>query len=264
MRRLAIRLILSMSVGAAALAAGGAVPQPSALPPSPPTFDVVLEEVQIPMSDGVRLAADLWRPKGAGDDRPFPVLLEYLPYRKTDGRGGRYDLYAYFVRRGYVVARVDIRGTGNSEGTLIPYEYSEIEQRDGEEVIDWLVATAVLERQGRHVRDLLGRLQLDPHGDAQPAGAQGDHRRGRHRRSLPGRRALHGRHDARRLLGDEPGPRQRDARRARLPDRREVLRRALRPAALDADLQAAAARRPVLGPHRAQDALRRDPDSRPS
>ena len=106
--------------------------------PSPPTFDVALEEVWIPMEDGVRLAADLWRPKGPGDRGRFPVLLEYLPYRKTEGRGGSYPLYAWFVRRGYVVARVDIRGTGNSEGTLIPYEYSEIEQQDGEQVIAWL------------------------------------------------------------------------------------------------------------------------------
>lgn len=90
------------------------------------------------MADGVRLAADLWRPKGPGDRGRFPVLLEYLPYRKTEGRGSRYPLYAWFVRRGYVVARVDIRGTGNSEGTLIPHEYSEIEQRDGEQVIAWL------------------------------------------------------------------------------------------------------------------------------
>jgi len=90
------------------------------------------------MADSVRLAADLWRPKGPGDCGRFPVLLEYLPYRKTEGRGSRYPLYAWFVRRGYVVARVDIRGTGNSEGTLIPYEYSEIEQRDGEQVIAWL------------------------------------------------------------------------------------------------------------------------------
>lgn len=96
-----------------------------------------IEEVSIPMKDGVKLAADLWRPDGA-EDGPFPVLLEYLPYRKTEARGGSHSLYAYFVRRGYVVARVDIRGTGNSEGTLIPYEYSEIEQRDGEEVIAWL------------------------------------------------------------------------------------------------------------------------------
>jgi uncharacterized protein len=99
---------------------------------------VRIEEVFIPMKDGVKLAADLWRPdEGAG---PFPVLLEYLPYRKTEARGGSNHLYSYFVSRGYVVARVDIRGTGNSEGTLIPYEYSEIEQRDGEEVIAWLAA----------------------------------------------------------------------------------------------------------------------------
>ena len=110
--------------------------------PSEPVFEVSLEEVRIPMADGVSLAADLWRPKGQGDLRRFPVLLEYLPYRKDEGRGDRYDLYAYFVRRGFVVARVDIRGTGNSEGTLIPYEYSEIEQRDGEQVIAWLAAQA--------------------------------------------------------------------------------------------------------------------------
>jgi len=105
---------------------------------SAPTFDVALEEAWIPMPDGVRLAADLWRPKGCRDKERFPVLLEYLPYRKTESRGSRYALYAWFVRRGYVVARVDIRGTGNSEGTLIPYEYSEVEQQDGEQVIAWL------------------------------------------------------------------------------------------------------------------------------
>ncbi len=120
----------------AALGAAGAAAPPE--PPSPERFDVVLEEVRIPMKDGVVLAVDLWRPKGAGDKERFPVLLEYLPYRKTEGRGERSSLYAYFVRRGYVVARVDIRGTGNSQGTLIPYEYSEVEQRDGEDVIAWL------------------------------------------------------------------------------------------------------------------------------
>jgi putative CocE/NonD family hydrolase len=95
-----------------------------------------IEQVFIPMRDGVKLAADVWHPdEGAG---PFPVLLEYLPYRKTEGRGGSFPLYSYFLRHGYVVVRADIRGTGNSEGLLIPYEYSEIEQRDGEDVIGWL------------------------------------------------------------------------------------------------------------------------------
>ncbi len=117
---------------------GAARAKGPAAPLSAPTFDVSMEEAVIPMRDGVRLAADIWRPKGKGDGGRFPVLLEYLPYRKTEGRASRYDFYAYFVRRGYVVARVDIRGTGNSEGTLIPYEYSEIEQRDGEDVIAWL------------------------------------------------------------------------------------------------------------------------------
>jgi hypothetical protein len=106
--------------------------------PSPPRYDVAMEEALVPMQDGARLAADLWRPKGAAAGQRFPVLLEYLPYRKDEGRGERYPLYAYFARRGYVVARVDIRGTGRSQGTLIPYEYSEIEQRDGEDVIAWL------------------------------------------------------------------------------------------------------------------------------
>jgi hypothetical protein len=119
-------------------AAPGARAAATRLEASPPTFDVALEEASIPLKDGTRLAADLWRPKGPGDRGRFPVLLEYLPYRKDDGRGGRSSLYAYFVRRGYVVARVDVRGTGRSEGTLVPHEYSEIEQRDGEEVIAWL------------------------------------------------------------------------------------------------------------------------------
>ena len=70
--------------------------------------------------------------------RNVPVLLEYLPYRKHEARSRNWPLYSYFVERGYVVAAVDIRGTGNSEGRLIPHEYSEIEQKDGEFVIDWL------------------------------------------------------------------------------------------------------------------------------
>ncbi len=117
---------------------GAAAPARAPLPASPPDYEVTMDEAWIPMADGVRLAADIWRPKGAGAKDHFPVLLEYLPYRKTEERGSRYSLYAYFVRRGFVVARVDIRGTGNSEGTLIPYEYSDIENADGDSVIAWL------------------------------------------------------------------------------------------------------------------------------
>ena len=124
------------------LVAGTTAAKNPPLTPSAPSFDVTMTELSIPMPDGVRLAADIWRPKGKGATGRFPVLLEYLPYRKTEARGERYALYAYFVRRGYVVARVDIRGTGNSEGQLIPYEYSDIENRDGDTVIAWLARQA--------------------------------------------------------------------------------------------------------------------------
>jgi putative CocE/NonD family hydrolase len=107
---------------------------------SAPEYELSMEEVWIPMPDGVRLAADLYKPVGGGPEELFPVLLEYLPYRKTESRSRNWSLYSYFVRRGYVVARVDIRGTGNSEGELIPYEYSDVENDDGEVVIGWLSA----------------------------------------------------------------------------------------------------------------------------
>jgi len=105
---------------------------------SPADYEVRIEQASITLPDGIRLAADLFMPAGAASEDRFPVLLEYLPYRKDESRARNYALYSYFVRRGYVVARVDIRGTGNSEGNTIPHEYSDIELDDGEIVIDWL------------------------------------------------------------------------------------------------------------------------------
>ena len=91
------------------------------------------------MADGTHLAANLFLPEGGRGGGRFPVLLEYLPYRKDDGTVGRdYAVHGYFARRGYVGARVDLRGTGRSEGRLPDREYSEREHADGLEVIDWL------------------------------------------------------------------------------------------------------------------------------
>jgi predicted acyl esterase len=98
---------------------------------------IEIRQVWIPMPDGVRLAADLYLPADRQDEA-LPVLLEYLPYRKDDSRARNFSLYSYFLRHGYMVARVDIRGTGNSGGRTIPYEYSDIELDDGEQVIAWL------------------------------------------------------------------------------------------------------------------------------
>jgi putative CocE/NonD family hydrolase len=111
----------------------------AAVPPSAPSYGVEIKKTWIPMKDGVRLAATLYMPAGAVPRERFPALLEYLPYRKDDDEivqdAGKHP---YFARRGYVGARVDIRGFGNSGGTAPEREYSAQEQQDGEEIIAWL------------------------------------------------------------------------------------------------------------------------------
>jgi len=105
--------------------------------PAAQDFATVIREARIPMPDGVTLAATLYLPPDA-DAVPVPVVLEYLPYRKDDAVGRNLELNSYLTRRGYAGARVDIRGTGNSEGELPAGEYTEQEQRDAEAVIAWL------------------------------------------------------------------------------------------------------------------------------
>jgi uncharacterized protein len=108
-------------------------------PPSPAAYGVRMESTWIPMKDGIRLAATLYMPDGAKVSERFPALLEYHPYRKDDATASRdYGLYAYFARRGYVCARVDIRGFGSSEGVPPDREYSEQEQFDGLQILTWL------------------------------------------------------------------------------------------------------------------------------
>lgn len=110
---------------------------PSTYPPVFPTMKKVQD--WIPMKDGVRLAVNLYMPEGAKAGDKFPVILEYLPYRKDDWTLARdWGLHSYFVRRGYISARVDIRGTGASEGNPPDREYSDQELQDGLQVIDWL------------------------------------------------------------------------------------------------------------------------------
>jgi len=114
------------------------VSAPTATGSSEPAYQMTLHDAWITMPDGVKLAADLYLPTGGDGESRFPVLLEYLPYRKNEYRDRNHRLYGYFVERGYAVVSVDIRGTGNSEGRLVPYEYSDQEWADGDAVLDWL------------------------------------------------------------------------------------------------------------------------------
>ncbi|MFJ3207912.1 CocE/NonD family hydrolase [Streptomyces flaveolus] len=95
------------------------------------------EHVVIPMSDGVRLSARIWRPTSS-DQEPVPAVLEYIPYRKRDLTSVRDSIHhPYLAGHGYACVRVDLRGTGESEGVLRD-EYLEQEQTDAEEILAWL------------------------------------------------------------------------------------------------------------------------------
>jgi putative CocE/NonD family hydrolase len=68
-----------------------------------------------------------------------PAILEYLPYRRRDGTADRdYLTHPYFAGHGYAAVRVDMRGSGDSEGMLLG-EYLKQEQDDALEIIDWIV-----------------------------------------------------------------------------------------------------------------------------
>ncbi len=93
----------------------------------------------IPMSDSTRLAAKIWLPEKA-EDNPVPAILEYIPYRKRDFKAVRDDqIHGYFAEHGYAGVRVDLRGSGDSEGILRD-EYLQQELDDGIEVINWLAS----------------------------------------------------------------------------------------------------------------------------
>jgi predicted acyl esterase len=95
----------------------------------------VLEHIFIPLADGVRLAARIWLPPG---DAKTPAILEYIPYRKRDGTRARDEpMHGWFASRGYAAVRVDMRGSGDSDGHMAD-EYLARELDDACEVIDWI------------------------------------------------------------------------------------------------------------------------------
>jgi predicted acyl esterase len=96
-----------------------------------------IENTWIKMHDGVRLAASIWLPDNA-ELKPVPAILEYLPYRKDDSRAIRDSTYLpYFAGYGFAAVRVDIRGSGSSEGILLD-EYLLQEQEDALDILAWI------------------------------------------------------------------------------------------------------------------------------
>lgn len=114
--------------------------------------DLTLEkDVRVPLRDGSHLVADVFRPAGGGR---FPIVMTLGPYSKDIhfrdwNPGYPYDRLPergpymhwetvnpeWWVPQGYVVIRVDGRGTGKSPGQV--RRLSDDEARDYYDAIEW-------------------------------------------------------------------------------------------------------------------------------
>ncbi len=97
----------------------------------------VIENAWIGMKDSTQLSARLWLPDNV-KEIPAPVVLEYIPYRKRDLYRAHDNAWGQqLAQYGIGYARVDARGSGDSQGVLVD-EYLDQELNDGVEIIAWL------------------------------------------------------------------------------------------------------------------------------
>ena len=98
-----------------------------------------MANVWLPMRDGVYLAATVYIPHPSRGAQP--CIIEALPYRKDDATSFSHQSEYERLRDefGYAVARIDLRGTGNSGGRAVD-EYPVSEQLDLADAMEWLVA----------------------------------------------------------------------------------------------------------------------------
>jgi putative CocE/NonD family hydrolase len=104
---------------------------------SEPIYEFEAEQkVAVPMRDGTRLRADVYRPRPQGQ---YPVLVGRVGYKLRDWP---MDFYTptgeYYARRGYVVVWQNVRGTFASEGQFHPYRDDGWSVRqDGYDTVEW-------------------------------------------------------------------------------------------------------------------------------
>ncbi len=99
--------------------------------------DVVSLKIYRPAPYGIDQRGGTREGKGEGTHR-FPAILEYLPYRKSDRTAPRDSKrHRWMASHGYLIVRVDIRGTGDSEGLMLD-EYAPTELEDGVAIIEYI------------------------------------------------------------------------------------------------------------------------------
>ncbi|WP_353484823.1 CocE/NonD family hydrolase [Haliscomenobacter sp.] len=98
---------------------------------------IIDQKVMMPMRDGVRLATDIYRPKG---DKKVPVIFSKTPYNfnswsNGEQRNGTYQAALEAVKRGYAYVVQNERGRYFSEGN---WDILGPPTTDGYDAVDWL------------------------------------------------------------------------------------------------------------------------------
>lgn len=114
----------------ASLLASPAFAQP-VTPAEPATLVDFQWGVTIPLRDGVKLNATLYRPQG--QKVPLPCVFTLTPYISQT----YHERGMYFAAHGYVFLTIDVRGRGNSQGEFTPLLQ---EGKDGPDIVEWLAA----------------------------------------------------------------------------------------------------------------------------
>ena len=100
---------------------------------------IVRQKVMVPMRDGVRMAADVYRPK---TDAPVPVIFSRTPYNFNSWRDGRFSGRTYqaawnAVQRGYAYVVMNERGRFFSEGN---WDILGTPLTDGYDAFEWIAS----------------------------------------------------------------------------------------------------------------------------
>lgn len=121
--------LLFLAITGPACAASTGADGPAAKTPGPGKPVDLSWGVKIPLQDGVKLNATLYKPHGS--NQPLPAIFTMTPYISDT----YHDRAMYFARHGYTFALVDVRGRGNSGGEFEPFAH---DARDGHDVVEWL------------------------------------------------------------------------------------------------------------------------------
>ncbi|MDB5427042.1 MAG: hypothetical protein JWR43_1017 [Phenylobacterium sp.] len=143
---LASALALTLATAAAGAPAKPAAEAVAAAPYRWPGLAPGAVEEMAAMRDGVKLAANVFKPAGTG---PWPVVMTRTPYLKDgridkehdpDGSKRREALVKqarHYTDAGFVYVLQDVRGKGRSQGFYAAFE-NDVE--DGYDSVEWAAA----------------------------------------------------------------------------------------------------------------------------